>query len=80
MVLDRFRIALFYCKPQKVQRGKGYHMFATTYFSFSVNLSSFALVSKVRLILHYSHLRTIVFQENKIAIDVILSLSVQKIT
>ena len=33
-------------------------------FSFSVKLSSFALVSKVRISLHYSHLCTHFFQEN----------------
>ena len=33
-------------------------------FSFSVKLSSFALASKVRIILRYSHLCTNCFKEN----------------
>ena len=54
-------------------------------FSFSVKLSSLALASKVRIVLHYSHLCThFFFQENKnanltFAANAILNLFTEKL-
>ena len=51
-------------------------------FSFSVKLSSFALVSKDRIILHYSHLCFFFFQETlsfaALGVNAILNLSINE--
>ena len=60
VTLEGFKITLK-ANDRKDQRTMFILHLPLDVFIFSVKLSSFALVSKVKIILHYSHLRSIFF-------------------